>query len=114
MDYQTHSLTTQSCAADKNKELKSHWDTYKKQEKLTSSMSMMIMFGVETFVGFSVSEQHIIAQKRVRVRADITRIAVLKSYEHQLRGSGLFVFMRVFSATVAHTQQIYCFEVFLL
>ena len=69
-------------------------------------MSMMIMFGGETFVGFSVKEQHIIAQKRIKAHS--TRIAVLESYEHQLRGSGLFVFVRVFSATAAHTEQSCC------
>ncbi len=72
-------------------------------------MSMMIMFGDETFGGFSVKEQHITAQNRVRVTADITRTVVLKSYEHQLRGSGLFAFARVSSATLAHTRWSDCF-----
>lgn len=40
-------------------------------------MSMMIMFGDETADGFSVQEQHIIAQKKVKVWVDITRTAVL-------------------------------------
>lgn len=44
-------------------------------------MSMMIMFGDETFAGFSAKEQHIITQKKVKVSGRITRIAVKKSHE---------------------------------
>lgn len=49
-------------------------------------MSMMIMFGDETFEGFSANEQHI-KQKRVKVSVRITRIAEQHSRE-LLRGSG--------------------------
>lgn len=67
-------------------------------------MSMMIMFGVGAFGMFFVQEQHIIAPKKViRVRATILPTAVQKSYEPQLQGSGLFVFVQVFSAIFAHT-----------
>lgn len=40
------------------------------------------------------------------------RFALLKSCEHRLRGSGLFAFVRVFGAALAHTQLSNCFEVF--
>lgn len=74
-------------------------------------MSMMIMFGDETFDGFSVREQHIVAQKKIRVAVDIALLC-FKSCEHRLRGSGLFAFVRVFGAALAHTQLSNCFEVF--
>lgn len=37
---------------------------------------MMIMFGDGTFDGCSVEEQHIIALRKVKLKVDITRIAV--------------------------------------
>lgn len=68
-------------------------------------MSMMIMFGVGAFGRFFVQEQHIIAPKKViRVRATILPMAVQKSYEPPLQGSVLFVFVQVFSAIFAHTE----------
>lgn len=65
-------------------------------------MSMMIMFGDETFEGFSAKEQHI-KQKRVKVSGRITRIAEQQSCE-LLRGSGLFAFVRVLGVALTHTQ----------
>lgn len=49
-------------------------------------MSMMIMFGDETFEGFSAKEQHI-KQKRAKVSGRIIRIAEQQSCE-LLQGSG--------------------------
>ena len=45
-------------------------------------MSMMIMFGDETFDGFSVRTQHNTTLRTTRAGAITTLIAVLWSYEH--------------------------------
>lgn len=68
-----HLLLYKTCTAD----VMNHSHKGEKIGKqLTSSMSMMIMFGDETFDGCSVKEQHIIAlRRRVKLKADITRIA---------------------------------------
>ena len=54
-------------------------------------MSKMMMFGGKTSPGSPVKAQHIIAENRMRVWEHCsTAISMLQSYEHQLRGSGLF------------------------
>lgn len=63
------------------------------------------MFGDETLDVCSVKEQHINAERKVKLKGDIALFAALESYERQLRGSGLFVFERVFGATLTHARK---------
>lgn len=47
-------------------------------------MSMMIMFGGKTFLGFTATAKHI-RHRRVKVLESITRLAEQKSHERFLR-----------------------------
>lgn len=57
-------------------------------------MSIMIIFGSDSFGDFSAREQHINEVNRAKARPDI--FVLNKSHEHLLSGSGRWMLMLVF------------------